>query len=528
MGLLDNASPAVSKGIVVSVLLGMTAIFVAMCVTVPTGPITGVDADLSSINSGDCAWMLISAAIVLLMTPGVCFFYCGMGHHKNVVSTIMQALLPLAIIPIVWATVGFGLAFGDSVNGSYGIFGSPVKYGLLHNVGAVPEPAFAGTIPLSLFAVFQGAFAIITPALLIGSVADRVNVSSLCIFIGLWHVLVYCPLAHMVWHPTGLIRMFGVIDFAGGTVVHMSSGYAALIAALYLGPSRSAAAHSDMFEMKEPANVPYVVLGTALLFFGWFGFNAGSALAAGTLTALAFINTLAAAASAMLAWVLLDNLRGHKLRATGVCVGLVVGLIAITPAAAMLAWVLLDNLRGHKLRATVVCVGLVVGLIAITPAAGFVNTGAAFLIGVIGAVCCSGAQELMERYGNRFITDTSEVFVCHGVSGTVGMICTALFATTSVNEYAIDGAFYGNGIHLGKTLAVLCVLVPWVSVFTWGCLWVTDKIMSLRVSDEELLAGLDVSKHGERAMAIDVLKVHVDALNASSKAGTPASGSDAA
>ncbi|WIA23172.1 hypothetical protein OEZ86_010065 [Tetradesmus obliquus] len=492
MGLLDNASPAVSKGIVVSVLLGMTAIFVAMCVTVPTGPITGVDADLSSINSGDCAWMLISAAIVLLMTPGVCFFYCGMGHHKNVVSTIMQALLPLAIIPIVWATVGFGLAFGDSVNGSYGIFGSPVKYGLLHNVGAVPEPAFAGTIPLSLFAVFQGAFAIITPALLIGSVADRVNVSSLCIFIGLWHVLVYCPLAHMVWHPTGLIRMFGVIDFAGGTVVHMSSGYAALIAALYLGPSRSAAAHSDMFEMKEPANVPYVVLGTALLFFGWFGFNAGSALAAGTLTALAFINTLAAAASAMLAWVLLDNLRGHKLRATGVCVGLVVGLIAITPAA------------------------------------GFVNTGAAFLIGVIGAVCCSGAQELMERYGNRFITDTSEVFVCHGVSGTVGMICTALFATTSVNEYAIDGAFYGNGIHLGKTLAVLCVLVPWVSVFTWGCLWVTDKIMSLRVSDEELLAGLDVSKHGERAMAIDVLKVHVDALNASSKAGTPASGSDAA
>uniref|UniRef100_A0A383V2C3 Ammonium transporter n=1 Tax=Tetradesmus obliquus TaxID=3088 RepID=A0A383V2C3_TETOB len=492
MGLLDNASPAVSKGIVVSVLLGMTAIFVAMCVTVPTGPITGVDADLSAINSGDCAWMLISAAIVLLMTPGVCFFYCGMGHHKNVVSTIMQALLPLAIIPIVWATVGFGLAFGDSVNGSYGIFGSPVKYGLLHNVGAVPEPAFAGTIPLSLFAVFQCAFAIITPALLIGSVADRVNVSSLCIFIGLWHVLVYCPLAHMVWHPTGLIRMFGVIDFAGGTVVHMSSGYAALIAALYLGPSRSAAAHSDMFEMKEPANVPYVVLGTALLFFGWFGFNAGSALAAGTLTALAFINTLAAAASAMLAWVLLDNLRGHKLRATGVCVGLVVGLIAITPAA------------------------------------GFVNTGAAFLIGVIGAVCCSGAQELMERYGNRFITDTSEVFVCHGVSGTVGMICTALFATTSVNEYAIDGAFYGNGIHLGKTLAVLCVLVPWVSIFTWGCLWVTDKVMSLRVSDEELLAGLDVSKHGERAMAIDVLKVHVDALNASSKAGTPASGSDAA
>jgi Amt family ammonium transporter len=277
----------------------------------------------------------------------------------------------------------------------------------------------------------------------------------------------------MVWYPTGLIRMFGVIDFAGGTVVHMSSGWGALAAAVYLGKSLHFKEH-ELFHMeREPANVPYVVLGTAFLWIGWFGFNAGSAVAAGALASQAFLNTNSAAASAMLTWILMDNLRGHKLRATGACVGAVIGLVAITPAA------------------------------------GFVNVGAALLIGMIGAVCSSGAQELMERFGKQYISDTAEVFVCHGVGGTVGMILTSLFATVTVNPAGTDGAFYGHGVHLGKTLAVLVVIVPWICIFTWGCMWVTDKIMSLRVSDEELLLGLDVSKHGERAIAVnDILKMH--------------------
>eukprot|EP00775_Hariotina_reticulata_P009992 gene9992-10147_t len=214
MGLLDNASVGVSKGIAGAVLVALFGIFIAMCVTAPTGPVTGVDADLSTINTGDTAWMLVSTAVVLLMTPGVAFFYGGMISHKNVVSTIMQAMITVALIPILWSVLGFALAFGDSV-GSVGIFGSPVQYGLMYNVGAAPNAALAGTIPLTVFFMFQLVFAVITPSLMIGSIADRVNPNALILFVSLWHLVLYCPLAHMVWHPSGLIRTFGVLDFAG-------------------------------------------------------------------------------------------------------------------------------------------------------------------------------------------------------------------------------------------------------------------------------------------------------------------------
>ncbi|KAI8462540.1 MAG: ammonium transporter [Monoraphidium minutum] len=432
MGLLDSLSPKATKWAV------------GLCILVP----------------GDQAWILISTAIVLLMTPGLAFFYGGMIQHKNFVSTIMQVCIALAVIPIVWSLIGFALAFGPSISEKAGLFGNPATFGLLHNVGAAPLEALAPTIPCSLFFLFQMVFATITPALIIGSIADRANVSALCIFCVFWHIIVYCPLAHMVWYPTGLIRTFGVPDFAGGTVVHMSSGYAALAAAKYVGHGHRPASG---FHILEPANVPFVVLGTALLWFGWFGFNGGSALAASPLASFVFLNTNAAAAAAMLTWMLMDILRGKKMRATGACIGAVIGLIAITPAA------------------------------------GFVNTGAAFLIGLLASVVCSGVQELMERYGKRYVDDTLDVFACHGVGGTVGMILTALFTTTSVNEFGFDGAFYGNPVILGKCLLVLVVLVPWLLLATWGCLWVTDLLISVRVSDEEMLAGLDVSKHGERA-----------------------------
>lgn len=495
-GLLDNASPLAIRLLCGGVLAVSFGVFIAMLVVAPMDPVTGIGADaaLKTLNTGDTAWMLVSTALVLLMTPGVAFFYGGMAQHKNVVSTIMQAFVPLAIIPILWSIIGFGLAFGPSPPGSAGIIGDPAGLGgLMFGVGAAPNADLAATIPLSVYWAFQLVFAVLTPSLLIGSIADRVNPSALCLFISLWHLVVYCPLAHMVWHPTGLIRVWGVLDFAGGTVVHMSSGYAALVAAVYLGRTLKIPVEDDsglFSSIKEPANVPIVMLGTALLWFGWFGFNAGSAGAANALAGQAFINTNAAAATAMLAFMLMDVIRGHKMRATGACVGAVIGLVAVTPAA------------------------------------GYVTLGAASLIGIIGAMVCSGIMELMEHYGSRYVDDSLDVFACHGVGGTVGMVCTALFCTTGANTGGAMGAFYNNPLELAKTLAVLFAIVPWICIFTWGCLWVTDRFLSLRASDLEILEGLDVSKHGERAVAVGHLVKELDAsIHAGGRYAASANGS---
>lgn len=462
VGLLDHASPLVTKCMIGFVLASIFGICVAMCVVPPESYTIADYAGMAAISSGDTAWMLASSALVLIMTPGIAFFYGGMINAKNVVGTICTAIIPMALIPIMWCFIGFSLAFGD--DWFYpGFIGTPETYGLMYRVGGNPGP-LAASIPLSVFFIFQCMFAVITPAIIIGSIADRVNIAALCLFVPLWHLVVYCPIAHMVWHPAGIIKRYGVLDFAGGTVVHMSSGWASLVAAWYLGPSihtRSPNAHPE-----GPANVPYVVLGTALLWFGWFGFNAGSALSAGWQAGSAFLNTNIATAAAMLAWMLMDQLKGNKFKATGLCLGAVVGLVGITPAC------------------------------------GFVNVGAAALIGLTTAIVCSIAQLLMNKFAKKHVDDTLDVFACHGIGGTCGMIMTSLFQSSAagavdVNLAPLPGAFYGHGVELGKCLLVLVIIVPFFCLFTWFCLVFTNLFIAMRVSDLEEIEGLDRSKHGE-------------------------------
>ncbi|HEY5508082.1 MAG TPA: ammonium transporter, partial [Paludibacter sp.] len=275
------------------------------------------------IDHADTAWMLMASALVLLMTPGLAFFYGGMVRYKNLVSTLLQSFIALGIISVLWVVVGFSLAFGDSIGG---VIGNPFTFAFFKNVGIAPNPAFAATIPFALFAMFQLKFAIITPALITGGLAERVRFSSLMLFICLFSLFIYAPLAHMTWHPDGILRNWGVLDFAGGTVVHISAGFAALSGAMFLGRRKGKTEN-------EPTNIPYILLGTGLLWFGWFGFNAGSALAADGVATTAFVNTNIASATAMLTWLLSDGALGKKRSAVGAAVGAVVGLVAITPAA---------------------------------------------------------------------------------------------------------------------------------------------------------------------------------------------------
>jgi Amt family ammonium transporter len=278
------------------------------------------------INTGDTAWMLCATALVLLMTPGLAFFYGGMVNSKNVISTMLQSFVAMGIISLLWVVVGFSLAFGDSIGG---FVGDPRTFFLFKGVLDGKPWSLATTIPLVLFAFFQMKFAIITPALITGSMAERINFKSYIVFIVLFSLLVYAPLAHWTWHPEGFLFKLGVLDFAGGTVVHMSAGWAALASAIYLKPRFS---HGSE-QVLPPANIPFVLLGTGLLWFGWFGFNAGSAVAASPLAVSAFATTNVAASAAGLAWILFDVARGKKLSALGFCIGAVVGLVAITPAS---------------------------------------------------------------------------------------------------------------------------------------------------------------------------------------------------
>src|SRR5437762_5971446 len=278
------------------------------------------------INSGDVAWMLTATGLVLLMTPGLSFFYGGMVRTKNVVSTMLQSFVAMAAISILWIVVGFSLAFGDSV---HGLIGDPRTFFMFARVGALTHPDLAPTIPLIVFALFQLKFAIITPALITGSFAERVRFTSYLLFMCLFSVFIYAPLAHWTWHPDGFLHKLGVLDFAGGTVVHMSAGLAALAGAITLGPRRT----HEAGEPHTPANIPFVMPRTGMPWFGWFGFNAGSALSASGQAAMAFATTNTASAAAALAWIFFDGMRGQKPSALGGCVGAVVGLVAITPAA---------------------------------------------------------------------------------------------------------------------------------------------------------------------------------------------------
>ena len=279
-------------------------------------------AELANLDSGDTAWMVVASAFVLLMTPGLAFFYGGMVDKKHIISTMLQSFVALGVISVLWVLVGFSLCFGDSLGG---IVGDPRTFLAFRNVGLSPNADFAGTVPFLLFALFQLKFAIITPALITGSMAGRVRFRAYILFMVLFALVVYPPLCHMTWHPEGLLRKWGVLDFAGGTVVHMSAGCAALAGALFLG--------RRIHQEETPANIPFVILGTGLLWFGWFGFNAGSAFSAGTDAVLAFANTNLASATAMITWIFFDRYRDRKMSAVGACIGAVVGLVAITPAA---------------------------------------------------------------------------------------------------------------------------------------------------------------------------------------------------
>ena len=345
-------------------------------------PVGGGAGNTAAVNAGDVAWMLTATGLVLLMTPGLSFFYGGMVEHRNVISTMLQSFIAMGVVTLLWVTVGFSLAFGDSLGGW---IGNPATFFMFRNVGGAPHPALSPTIPFALFALFQLKFAIIAPALITGSFAERVRFSSYVLFMCLFVIFVYCPLAHWTWHPEGVLRTWGVLDFAGGTVVHMSAGFAALAGALVLGRRRT---HVET-RPHVPASIPYVILGTGMLWFGWFGFNAGSALAASAQAVQAFATTNTASAAAAIAWIAFDVLRGRKPSALGGCVGAVVGLVAITPAA------------------------------------GFVSIPASLCIGTVASVVCNLAATWKSK---STLDDTLDVFPCHGVGGMVGMVATGLFA----------------------------------------------------------------------------------------------------
>ena len=414
--------------------------------SVPTSIVT------EGISAGDTAWMLMATALVLLMTPGLAYFYGGMVSNKNVISTMLQSFVAMGVISIIWVVVGFSLAFGDSIGG---VIGDPRTFLMFKGVlDGKPWP-LAATIPLVVFAFFQLKFAVITPALITGSMAERINFRSYVLFIILFSLFVYAPLAHWTWHPEGFLFKRGVLDFAGGTVVHMSAGWAALAGALYLKRRRN---HVNANYL-PPANIPYVLLGTGLLWFGWFGFNAGSAVSASPLAALAFATTNTAAASAGLGWVLFDSAKGKKVSALGFCIGAVVGLVAITPAA------------------------------------GFVTIPQAIFIGTIASMVSNFVAHLRSK---STLDDTLDVFPCHGVGGMVGMLMTGIFASKGVNSAVVDeGLAYGVTKLFIEHIIALVVVSTFVFVMSLVLLKVTDLILPLRVSEADEKEGLDVSQHDE-------------------------------
>lgn len=422
------------------------------------------------LNSGDVAWMLTSAAFVLLMTPGLAFFYGGMVNPKNVISTMMQSFVAMGIISILWVVVGFSLAFGTSKGITigdtyYGLIGDPMSFFMFKGVLEHKPWSLATTIPFVLFAFFQLKFAVITPALFTGSFSERIRFTSYILFMILFCLFIYAPIAHWTWHPDGFLFKMGVLDFAGVTVVHISAGCAALAGALYLGKRK---------DKNHPTaiNVPYILLGTGLLWFGWFGFNAGSAVGASPLAASSFAATNVAAAAAGIAWLFVEVARGKKPSAMGFCIGAVVGLVAITPAA------------------------------------GFVTISQALFIGSIASMISAGAIVLLAK--SSIVDDTLDVFPCHGVGGMTGMIMTGLFASTAVNIVVLpteQGMFItGDPALLIKHLIALGFVVSYSLVGAYVLLFITDKISPLRVTVEEEDLGLDITQHDEKFVIADLVK----------------------
>jgi Amt family ammonium transporter len=406
------------------------------------------------VNSGDTAWILISSALVLLMTPGLAFFYGGMVRRKNVLSVLMQCFIIMCVLSIQWVLIGYSLSFhpGNGFWGGLGWLG-------LNGVGLEPYADYAGTIPHQAFMIFQAMFAIITPALIIGAFAERMKFSAFLIFTLLWATFVYDPLCHWVWGMGGWLRNLGALDFAGGTVVHINAGIAALVTAIVLGKRSNLDKN-----VPTPHNMPFVVLGTGLLWFGWFGFNAGSALAANGLAVNAFVVTNTAAAAAGLSWALIEWWRNGKPTIFGVCSGAVAGLVAITPAA------------------------------------GFVGVVPAIIIGLLVSVICFIAVTVIKPLFGY--DDSLDAFGVHCVGGMWGALATGLFASKLVNPAGADGLFFGNPRQFLIQLATVLVTVVYTSVVTFVIYKLVDVFIGVRVDEKTEAMGLDLTQHRERAYTI--------------------------
>ncbi|GIR13017.1 MAG: ammonium transporter [Cryomorphaceae bacterium] len=395
--------------------------------------------DFRKESAADVAWLITATCLVFLMTPGLSFFYGGMVSKKNILSTMLQSFMALGLISLIWVFVGFSLSFGDSF---FGLIGNPFQHFLFNNI-TLSHSKLSLEIPLLLFALFQMKFAIIAPAITTGSFTERINFNGFLLFMSLFCLLIYCPLAHWTWHPDGFLNKWGVLDFAGGAVVHISAGFASLAGAIYLGKRK--------FKHLKSYNTSYVLLGTGMLWFGWFGFNSGSALGANEDAILAFVTTNTASAICMISWLVIEGIKGHKIKVIDACIGAVVGLVIITPAA------------------------------------GFVNISQSMFMGAIGAVICNLFLDFFKRFD---IDDSLDVFACHGMGGIVGLLLTGIFAKDV-------GLFYGEITTFKNHIYALII----ISIFTFfGSLLIykiTALMIPIRVSNEIEEKGLDHSIHGE-------------------------------
>ncbi|HTX18802.1 MAG TPA: ammonium transporter [Bacteroidota bacterium] len=432
-----------------SLLLALLALLVPSLLFAEQAPSPAI----AKVDPGDTAWLLVSTALVMLMTPGLALFYGGMVRRKNVLGTIMQSFIALGVVSIVWILYGYSLAFGPD----FGHVIGGLQWACLRGVGLEPNADYAPTVPHEAFMMFQMMFAVITPALITGAFAERFKFKTYLIFVIAWSTFVYAPIAHWVWGVGGWIRSMGALDFAGGLVVHISSGVAALAAALVIGHRRG---HTD--ELMPPHNLTLTLLGAALLWFGWFGFNAGSALCSGALAVSAFTATHIAAAGATLSWLIIEwSIRGKP---------------TVLGAAS----------------------GAVAGLVAITPASGFVGPMPALVIGLLAGGLCYFAVGMKVRLG---YDDSLDAVGVHGVGGTFGALATGLFASRLINDAGSDGAFFGNPSLLGVQALSVVIAIAYSFCVSWIILKLLDVTMGVRVKDMEEMEGLDLSQHGESGYA---------------------------
>ena len=452
------------------VLFGLTALcsIAGLFTTTHSGDFS-LSETLNGRDYANIAWMITATIFVLMMTPGLAFFYGGMVRAKNVISTMLQSFIVMGVVSVIWVVFGFSLAFGNDIGG---FIGNPLDFFMLNNVGCENMNGFdestiglaVTSIPLALFALFQMKFAIITPSLITGSFAERVKFSGYVVFMSLWTIFVYCPLAHWTWHPEGFLCRMHVHDFAGGIVVHAASGVAALVGAIFLGKRKN--------EEGKAANIPFVLLGAALLWLGWFGFNGGSSLAADGTAISAFLNTNTAAATAMITWVFLDCILGRRPSAMGAAIGAVLGLVAITPSA------------------------------------GWVTVGQSMFIAFVTTLICNTAVTYKAK--KHLFDDALDVFPTHGLGGIIGTILTGIFTYSYFFPNAESAEISHLKFFLNHVLAVVIVFA-YTFIVSFALYWMSNKLVHLRVSAKSERIGLDLSQHHE-AYGIEALENHTEIM----------------